>query len=527
MAFDFSTLVTDRTQQDVAYVKQLIDKLVLGTATDAEKAEWNSFTLKGAYNHTDLNRVTAAMEDLKLRLEGYGYFVPGYRRIQVSHPVIGGGSRLPEGYTELAYIQSTGTQYIDTGFKANNNTRVVADAQFVSTSSPQVLFGGRTSAGSKNYTLMLTDGVFRSNYNGTYTQTWSVGLTTKRTFDKNKETTTIDGTSQSYTNATFQCDYNLLLFALNNAGTVQWYSSVRLYSCQVYDNGTLIRDYVPCINPDGVVGLYDLVTAVFFGNSGTGQFYGFVQPVLTANGTLGGSSFAVYASNEHSATYSAYKAFGSNTSEAYSSSVNPSATPVDYVIYNPDALYLKSLKVTNVPSGLTSSSPKNVALYGSNDNSQWKLLATVTNTNNANSSTWEIESVAKEMYKYFKLHITSANTSEAYVNIGKIQLNAYVLADEPTGDVETGTDQLDPYIWYEDDQPTPEDMEQYLLNVSAIRAVLAVMASTPEVPPDISTLIVQEANNIEIILMDVYRQINIMATTFIPCGEALCGGDNL
>lgn len=87
MAFDFSTLVTDRTQQDVDYAKQIRDKLVLGTATDAEKAEWNSFTLKGAYNHTVLNRVTAAMEDLKLRLEGYGYVVLGYQRIVVAHKV--------------------------------------------------------------------------------------------------------------------------------------------------------------------------------------------------------------------------------------------------------------------------------------------------------------------------------------------------------------------------------------------------------------------------------------------------------
>lgn len=87
MAFDFSTLVTDRTQQDVAYARQLVEKLVTGTATDAEKAEWNSFTLKGVYNHTDLNRVTAAMEDLKLRLEGYGYIVSGYQRIVVAHKV--------------------------------------------------------------------------------------------------------------------------------------------------------------------------------------------------------------------------------------------------------------------------------------------------------------------------------------------------------------------------------------------------------------------------------------------------------
>ena len=68
MAFDFSTLVTDRTQQDVDYVRQLIDKLLNDTATDAEKAEWDSFTLKGAYNYTDLNRVGAAVAYVAGRL---------------------------------------------------------------------------------------------------------------------------------------------------------------------------------------------------------------------------------------------------------------------------------------------------------------------------------------------------------------------------------------------------------------------------------------------------------------------------
>ena len=70
--------VTDRTQQDVDYVIQLTDKLVNGTATDDEKAEWNSFTLKGVYNYTDLNRVTAAMEYLKAQMNKYGYEISGY-----------------------------------------------------------------------------------------------------------------------------------------------------------------------------------------------------------------------------------------------------------------------------------------------------------------------------------------------------------------------------------------------------------------------------------------------------------------
>lgn len=46
----------------------------------------------------------------------------------------------------------------------------------------------------------------------------------------------------------------------------------KLYSAQIYNGASLplIRDFVPCINPSGAVGLYDLVGAKFYGNAGTG-----------------------------------------------------------------------------------------------------------------------------------------------------------------------------------------------------------------------------------------------------------------
>ena len=181
--------------------------------------------------------------------------------------------RLPSGYTQLEYIESSGTQYIDTGFKPNNNTRVVADAEYLSDAGTNpVLFGGRTAANSKTYVLIYTGGNLRSDYNTEYTQTWDVTITGRRIFDKNKETTTIDGVSKSYTNAAFQGAYNMYLLSLNNAGMAQWYASARIYSCQIYDNGTLTRAYTPCKDESGAVGLYDAVTGSFYGNSGTGVF---------------------------------------------------------------------------------------------------------------------------------------------------------------------------------------------------------------------------------------------------------------
>ena len=193
MAFDFSTLVTDRTQEDVAYVKLLLNKLIDGTATDEERAEWNSFTLKGAYNHTDLNRVTAAMEALKEKFETLGYVVAGYEKVKVPHvkpeiivpdvPVA-----LPAGYIQLTYIASTGKQYIDTGFKPNQDTRVVVDADFPKNGSTATwFFGTEVWETSARYQLRITSSEthYVSDY-GTHSGITQVVPSGRMIFDKNK-----------------------------------------------------------------------------------------------------------------------------------------------------------------------------------------------------------------------------------------------------------------------------------------------------------------------------------------------------
>ena len=81
--------------------------------------------------------------------------------------------------------------------------------------------------------------------------------------------------------------------------------------------------------------------------------------------------------------------------------------------------------------------------------------------------------------------------------------------------------------WAIGDIPYPAQLQQYLSDVAALRAVLELLPTTPEVPADMEGLTVQEANDIEKILVDIDALLSIMATTFIPCGEALCGEDNL
>ena len=176
-------------------------------------------------------------------------------------------SRLPAGYTELEYIESTGTQYIDTGFKPNGNTRVVMDCVMLTGVAYACPFGARHySSKTTNafWMFFVNNNTLRSDYNTSENQNFSVSVGTRLSIDKNKGTTTINGTTKSYSNATFQCDYNLLLFAANNNGKVDCKANMKLYACQIYDNGTLIRDYVPCQSANGVYGLFDLVENRFY-----------------------------------------------------------------------------------------------------------------------------------------------------------------------------------------------------------------------------------------------------------------------
>lgn len=73
MPLDGFNLITDRTQADVDRYAELQAKGWHGM-TDEEKFEWET-SLKGAYNHTDMNRVESAVEYVANRLTEAGYVV--------------------------------------------------------------------------------------------------------------------------------------------------------------------------------------------------------------------------------------------------------------------------------------------------------------------------------------------------------------------------------------------------------------------------------------------------------------------
>lgn len=180
---------------------------------------------------------------------------------------------LPDGYTQLEYIEGTGTQYINTGFKPNQDTRVVADLKFQIGSSNPVAFGAIvTSPSTIVFALQAVAAGYRNDY-GPYVQVVKSGNIADRFIvDKNKNIQTLNGVAHDAGYTTFSVNYPIYLFARNYAGTADRFAPMTLYSCQIYDNGTLVRNFVPCKNSNDAVGLYDLVNDVFYSNNGTGVF---------------------------------------------------------------------------------------------------------------------------------------------------------------------------------------------------------------------------------------------------------------
>ena len=180
---------------------------------------------------------------------------------------------LPSGYKRLEYIKSSGTQYIDTGFQPNQDTRVVMDVQYIGTgSTSQWFFGCRGSRSTKyDFCVYNSKTVFYDTYSSKNV-TYNVS-DARHLIDKNKNVTSIDGSIvNTFSAATFSTGKNLYLLGLNNAGSLTRPAPAKLYSCQIYDNGTMIRDYIPCQTVAGDIGLWDDVNSVFYGNAGKRTF---------------------------------------------------------------------------------------------------------------------------------------------------------------------------------------------------------------------------------------------------------------
>lgn len=192
-------------------------------------------------------------------------------------------SNLPEEYTMLNYIETTGEQYIDTGYSNNAGFRADATLALTKINGAESLFGSHNlrSPYARNYFGIDDDGkrwnigtgdiYIASTQTINIEQVYNVSLSTLTTnsylsIDGNQIIKSTDSKSRSTANVLiFACQWSL---KYND-----YLAQMRLYSMKIYGpNNELAREFIPSINKDGVIGLYDLINDKFYENAGEGTF---------------------------------------------------------------------------------------------------------------------------------------------------------------------------------------------------------------------------------------------------------------
>lgn len=191
-------------------------------------------------------------------------------------------SQLPIEYQEVEYIQSSGTQYIDTGVVATSGFEIdiKINIDTITGSWAPILSAHELSAPYKrNFIAYGSSGKMEIDAGDKITQT-SVTLTgddvIKASNIENNFYLNINGTdyTPTVTTAASNLAYSgRTMHLLHSNGYDIGYTSGKVYYCKITVDGTLVRSFVPCYRKsDNIVGLYDLVNGVFYTNAGTGNF---------------------------------------------------------------------------------------------------------------------------------------------------------------------------------------------------------------------------------------------------------------
>ena len=191
----------------------------------------------------------------------------------------GGGERpLPTGYTQLAYIESSGTQYIDTGILPQEDMQVEIAAvvtgsgwqnivgsgsvillQTSDANLSNVYFGGALQSSSMFFFTEVEDFLAVVNQTGVIRRGYARDLV-KTTWAHADMPTTAN---------------NIWLFAANSGGSPSRPATMKCYAFRILVDGEKVCELIPAMrNSDQVVGMYDTAAGAFRTNGGSGVFSG-------------------------------------------------------------------------------------------------------------------------------------------------------------------------------------------------------------------------------------------------------------
>lgn len=176
---------------------------------------------------------------------------------------------------EIEYLQSTGTQWIDTDYICNDLTEVEAKFQYTKTTAQQYLFSNATAweAILAFYINGGTKFAFSATNSKTYSNTQITPNTDIHTIKIPECSASgyvyLDNTSFYYAKGTRKNEPMRIFASIGDNPYGK--SSLKLYSISFKENGILKMDLVP-VRRGNVGYLYDKISGKLFGNSGSGNF---------------------------------------------------------------------------------------------------------------------------------------------------------------------------------------------------------------------------------------------------------------
>lgn len=184
---------------------------------------------------------------------------------------------VPDGYTQFEYIESTGTQIINTNYKVSSNTKVEFKIACLE-NQPQTyptLFGVQETASGGNrfginnsWAAKTGNTAFGPNANL---------FNVAREGSLENGVFILDGTMYTSTESFTPLDIPMYLFSTNDLENqptrAALNSASRFYYFKIYEGDTLVKHFVPAKRKsDNVLGMYDAINNTFYTNAGTGSF---------------------------------------------------------------------------------------------------------------------------------------------------------------------------------------------------------------------------------------------------------------
>ena len=284
-------------KQDIIPANDGVAQVLTNTGTAGEYGTKGIYDANGAYATQTQNLVDAATMNAGVQnaIDSEFQCIEYDENNECLLMQLGGITEytLPTGYTALEYIESTGTQWIDTGYKPNNFTNfeikylhtgwlssTVANIPYGCTNSPEVnkanngLFRTNRGGSDYNYNRVAwgnTNADTNIDLPNQFLAELNEWYTDKYLQNKIYINGTLVATSNAPTDISWNSSRTMYLFR-RNANTPMP-SKIRISYAKIWENESVIKNFIPARrDSDGEIGMYDTVTNTFFTNAGTGEF---------------------------------------------------------------------------------------------------------------------------------------------------------------------------------------------------------------------------------------------------------------